>query len=809
MHKFKSLISALIFICAFSNSATAQLLEAKSELDERAISIKVKDGVPSSRVIVSSSFALSYSSNMGDLAAKDVGSGIVNGLNSDTLYFYLMPDDPKRIVTISTDGYPSIDVPFTFSPKETYRCLIYDPNKKSEEEASPAANTSNWQYMMAQNFDFGRDGFNVDEVESLNWYEKAAEQGHGLAQVTLGVKYASGGDGFVKDAVKSARWFLIAAQQNYDTAQYAIANCFLQGNGVKQDSTKAYRWFQQAADKDIDEARYRMANMLLDGYGSEKQVDDLLSWLAFFANENRSEAQYMYSKLLLTRRSESLESYTIAVDYLNKAVALSHVDAMLLLGEMCLDKYCDQYNVIKGMELLRMAESVGSNEATKLIVQYDESLSNKERFIYTEHFADDGNGDDMVKLAYMYYNGLGTAHNYGFAVDYFIKAIGQGVIDAYTGLALCYYYGRGVSFDYDEAFYCFTEGSADGDSVALSGLGMCYFYGHGVEADAEKAYELFTKSNDGDNGTALNGLGLCYYHGRPVSQNTDRALALFQAAQYLDPYNAGLSLGDLYQVESQKEKEIEDAQMVKDYYIQQIKDYYTLAANAGNPEAQNKLGLFVIDNGYREERQAATRKSPEMVVSVPPTESDMEEARGWFAESAKRESLKGEYNHAYSLIMFLGPMSLTGSESGKQAVEVFRSAAEHGSTEAMVALSTLCKSDIGIEEVEAYNWLCKASGLTYGGENGVAYRGFLGAFMFDEAAAIAESKQITTLEVQSQSATIMEEAISYGCTFLFPRIYRYYKEVVVDKRKAKEWAKSAKLLTDQEKREPIKVMLQR
>ncbi len=103
MFKVKKYLFALLSVCVFTNNAMAQWLEAKSEKDERSISIKVKDGVPSSRIIVSSSLPLSYSSNMGDVTNDNVGYGVVNGINSDTIYFYLV-DDYKRTLTIMAEG---------------------------------------------------------------------------------------------------------------------------------------------------------------------------------------------------------------------------------------------------------------------------------------------------------------------------------------------------------------------------------------------------------------------------------------------------------------------------------------------------------------------------------------------------------------------------------------------------------------------------------------------------------------------------------------------------------------------------------
>ncbi len=788
MYKEKKILLTLLLASACINTGSAQWLEVKSEKDERSISIKVKNGVPSSRVIVSSSLPLSYSSNMGDVTNETVGYGVVNGMNSDTIYFYLA-DDYKRTLTISAEGYPPITVPFVLEPKETYRCFVFDPNKKNE-EVSPSVNTAQWQFTMAQNFDFGRDGFSEDQVEALNWYTKAADQGHGMAQVTLGIKYASGGDGFAKDVVKSARWFLIAAQQNYDTAQYAIANCFLQGKGVKKDMSKAYYWFQQSADKGIDEARYKMANMLLDGYGSDDEVDSLLEWFAFFADENRSEAQYVYAKLLLVRKF-SPENEVLAIEYLNKSIALSNVDAMLFLSERCFNKDFDQYNVIKGMELLRMAEDLNSMDAKKMIEQYAQSLSREEVYIYTKHFADSGNAVDMASLANMYYAGDGTPVNYDDAFKYFLRSSGEEDIDdAYIGLGLCYYYGFGVNQDYDKAFVNLNKGSNGGKSIAISALGQCYYYGNGVAKNRDKAFELFTKSNDSTNGTAINGLGLCYYSGEPVVKDMNKALTLFEEALKLDEYNAGLSLGDYYMLES-------------NFSPNKASEYYTIAANVGNPEAQNKLGLLIFKQGIEE--HIVNKGKDAGVTFVMPNEEVVNRALEWFKKSSDRNYFKGQYNYAYCLIAALSDDKIVGSDRGKQSAAAFRTLAEAGHKEAMIALASYVKFDVGVDIAEAYEWSKKAADGDAEDPNQALYKGLLGCLEFDKAEAIADATGSTKDQIQSASAVTMEDAANSGCMFVYTRLYTYLKDIKRDKKNAKIWSKRIDLITEEQKSIPVVV----
>ncbi len=795
MYKVIKFIFVSLMLCLYSNNVAAQWLEVKNEKDERSISIKVRNGVPSSRVIVSSSLPLSYSSNMGDVTNETVGYGVVNGLNSDTVYFYLV-DDYKRTLTISAEGYPPVSVPLVLGPKETYRCLVYDPNKKSE-EASPEADAANWQYQMALNFDLGREGFNADQKEALEWYSKAAEQGHGLAQVALGVKYASGGDGFTKDAVKSARWFLIAAQQNYDTAQYAIASCFLQGNGIQKDLSKAYYWFSQSANKGIDEARYKMADMVLNGYGSEDELNDLLAWFGFFADENRSEAQYVYSRLLLERRP-SAKNDAIAVEYLNKAIALSNADAMMLLADRCFNQELPQYNVIKGMELLRMAQAKNNSKAQERIAHYEKTLSKEEVFTYTKHFADGGNAVDMSSLADMYYYGLGTELDYESAFNYYSKSSESNIEDAFIGLGMCYYHGFGVDLDYDKAYENLTNGSASGMSRAMGGLGLCYYYGHGVEVDYDKAFEYFTKANDGSSALALSGLGLCYCYGHPIAQNATKGVELLGEGVKIDAFYAGLFLGDFYYGLDPVTND------------RNIQSYYTLAATAGNPEAQNKLGLYLFGKGIKKEFHEISKKVVDTVYVMKDSEVAAKSIE-WFKESNKKNYFKGGNNFAFTqiLVSTLGE-NLAGSDEGKEVAKVLRAWAQKGNKRAMIALASYYKLDIGVTLEEAYEWSVEAiEGSTDDTVFDAMCKGLLGCLEFDEAEELAVIMETTKEQIQAQSAVTMAEAADMGCPFVFGRLSTYEREIKLDKKSAKVWDKRGDLIPELQRGMPKIIDLMR
>lgn len=121
----------LILACFVSMTLSAQKkLEAEGGKEEKSVSIKMKDNKPSSRIIIESTYPLVYKSNMGDVSVENIARGVANGINVDTIYFYLNADDNKRVITISSDGYSSVKLNVQLLPKETYRYLVFDPNEK-------------------------------------------------------------------------------------------------------------------------------------------------------------------------------------------------------------------------------------------------------------------------------------------------------------------------------------------------------------------------------------------------------------------------------------------------------------------------------------------------------------------------------------------------------------------------------------------------------------------------------------------------------------------------------------------------------
>lgn len=150
------------------------------------------------------------------------------------------------------------------------------------------------------------------EIESVQWFQQAAQQGHAEAQYTLAWMYAQG-RGVSQDLQQAARLFRRAALKGYAEAQYHLALMYIQGVGVSQDFTQAAHWFVKAAMQGHVAARQARVNLYLQiaeqgdvqaqyllwemSTQGETEITQPLQWLEQSAQQGYVKAQYTLAKL--------------------------------------------------------------------------------------------------------------------------------------------------------------------------------------------------------------------------------------------------------------------------------------------------------------------------------------------------------------------------------------------------------------------------------------------------------------------------------------------------------------------------------
>src|ERR1035438_7183219 len=93
-------------------------------------------------------------------------------------------------------------------------------------------------------------------AETTETTETKSGHGDAEAQFSMGVKFA--GEGAAQDYAQAAQWYLKAADQSHTLAQFNLAIMYASGQGVARDEVKSMGWMRKAADLGDAGAQHHM-----------------------------------------------------------------------------------------------------------------------------------------------------------------------------------------------------------------------------------------------------------------------------------------------------------------------------------------------------------------------------------------------------------------------------------------------------------------------------------------------------------------------------------------------------------------------
>jgi TPR repeat protein len=132
---------------------------------------------------------------------------------------------------------------------------------------------SAWAGAGDEEFERGYVAFVARDYQSaMQWWTKAAEQGHVRAQNGLGVLYRDGDLG-EPDAGRAAQWFRRAAENGYAFAMYSLALLYRDGEGVERDDIEAHKWFNLASALNFDPRSMFQRDLLARRMSSEEVAE--------------------------------------------------------------------------------------------------------------------------------------------------------------------------------------------------------------------------------------------------------------------------------------------------------------------------------------------------------------------------------------------------------------------------------------------------------------------------------------------------------------------------------------------------------
>jgi hypothetical protein len=147
--------------------------------------------------------------------------------------------------------------------------------------------------------------------ESSSCTPAAAEQGDAEAQFGLGF-YLAAGTG-TQDYVRALEWYQKAADQNHRLAQFNLGQMFAHGQGMPKSDSMALMWIRRAADGGDAGAQYDMGERTARSctQGSAQEISEArietYKWFTLASAQEYRDAQFRSdtSTMRMTREEVS------------------------------------------------------------------------------------------------------------------------------------------------------------------------------------------------------------------------------------------------------------------------------------------------------------------------------------------------------------------------------------------------------------------------------------------------------------------------------------------------------------------------
>ena len=128
----------------------------------------------------------------------------------------------------------------------------------------------------ALKYAFG-EGRRKNETKAFEFWRKAAEKGHSLAQYNLGFCYLDG-VGVSKNSQSALSWIQKSAEAHVPIAEYQMALLLSNGVGIPKDPAKAIEWYLKAAEQGFPPAYGNLGYCYSQAFGVPQSVIESTYW---------------------------------------------------------------------------------------------------------------------------------------------------------------------------------------------------------------------------------------------------------------------------------------------------------------------------------------------------------------------------------------------------------------------------------------------------------------------------------------------------------------------------------------------------
>ena len=302
------------------------------------------------------------------------------------------------------------------------------------------------QFQLAEQY-FSGQGVPKHVGKALDWYRRAAEQGHATAQTYLGSFYAEG-EIVPQDFEEAVKWYRMAAEQDFDQAQFNMGLMYLNGHGVEQNGAEAVGWFRKSADQGNASAQNSLGIVYYQGQGVPQSYSNSAKWFRKAAEQGHPKAQSMLGVMYVEGLGIGRNPRK-AIKLFREAAEQNFPEAQFNLARAHLTGVGTKPNAKKAAKFFQQAAQQNHVPAqTALGRMYDAGIgirkNHGQAMQWLRRAADAGDASAQLTLGSIYERGESEPRNFESAVKWYSLAADQGNIYAQASLGVLLINGRGA-----------------------------------------------------------------------------------------------------------------------------------------------------------------------------------------------------------------------------------------------------------------------------------------------------------------------------------------------------------------------------
>lgn len=226
------------------------------------------------------------------------------------------------------------------------------------------------QQVYSQNLDYVSVAFQCldrkEYTKAFDYMKKGALEGNVGAQCNLGSFYAQG-LGTPKNISAAIEWWKKAAEQGHAISMYYIATSYLDGNnGIPVDKATALYWLTKSSDYGNTEAKLTLVDFYLKGDGITKDISKAVLLLKQIIESTNCQKETKINAVLqlaaLYQDEESVRDYTKSHELWLQAAKAGDVLGMYMTGMDFIQGRGVEKNVEQSLKWIQLGADMGHPE---------------------------------------------------------------------------------------------------------------------------------------------------------------------------------------------------------------------------------------------------------------------------------------------------------------------------------------------------------------------------------------------------------------------------------------------------------------